>query len=194
MRILVTEDGWLECRAELAKRGITLELRDRATFEKGIDGLLVPVTAWPIAPSRKHYAPVVLYGRTEEVGELRDEPSVTVLETDGLLTPVEAAEAVKAAFSARTRLPFVRGAPRSEPPPPTRSTARVKQGAEDLFDRAKLSDRQRETMRFAVNGLSREDTAKRMGVSEATVRTQRTLALQRLGVRDVRELQAKLLK
>lgn len=192
MRILVIEDGWLQCQSEFRQRGIELELRQRAVFDKGIDGLLVPVTSWPVAPSRKHYAPVVLYGRSDEItDELRDESQATVLETDGLLTPEQAAEAVKVAFTVKTRLPFLRAA---SIPPPLKSTARVKHGAEQLFDQARLSERQRETMRFAVNGLSREDTARKMGVSESTVRTQRTLALQRLGVNNVRELQSKLLK
>jgi DNA-binding CsgD family transcriptional regulator len=192
MKILVTEDGWLECRTELSKRGIELELRPRATYEKGIDGLLVPVSVWPIMPSRKYYAPVVLYGTSEEItDELRNDPAVTVLETNGWATYETAAAAVKLAFASK-RLPFLSKHP-SVTRSPAKSTIRTKD-VEAMFDEAGLSPRQRETMRHGLEGLSREETAQRMGVSDPTVRAQRSLAFSKLRVKNVRELQAKLAK
>ncbi len=197
MRILIVEEGWLEIAGELKKLGIILELKPRAVAEKSIDGMLLPVTAWPVVPNRKHHVEVVLYGRSDEISdELRNESAASVLETDELLTPELAAAAVKAAFAARTRLPFVKrqstGTMRMPTLPPARSTIRTKE--EQLYEEAGLSERQRETMRLAVNGLGREESARKMGIAEPTVRTQRTLSFAKLGVRNARELQTKLLK
>ena len=192
-RILVTEDGWLVCRAELNKRGIELEVRPRAVYEKGIDGLLVPVTAWPVAPSRKHYAPIVVYGRSDEVGDLRNDPALTVLETDGLVSTELAAEAVDLAFTA-TRLPFLRRPSVAAKPSLAPKTSTIRDAVEAWFSEAGLSERQRETARFASEGLSREETAARMGVAEPTVRAQRSLIFSKLRVKNANELQARAAK
>lgn len=163
--VQVTDTGWLEYAGEFLKHKVKLVVRTPAKVEQGIDAIIIRAPEWPVAPSRKHFAPIIVYGSAAELQPLQDEPVGYLLDVDALSVP-----AVVSALQVLWR--------------------EGERGAEVTFEdeiQAKgLTPRESEVARRWRKGETREETAKALGMSPATVRTHRSSIMTKLGGKPTR--------
>ncbi len=170
-KALVTDPRWEAYRGDFEKQEIELVVKKRAD-PQGVDALILPASSWPVT-SRKAHAPIIVYGELDELRRLASEPIGYLVETDAMTVP---------GLVAMLQTLWREG------------EGGQALNAEDLFEQAGLSPRERETARHLLAGRSRAETASKLGIAEATVRTMRTSVFLKTGAKSAEELKAKIAK